>query len=259
MKNLLLTTLALSVLAVSQPAFAHSMVKSSNIEVGQIYSASPSNFDIIFAHQVGLAAVTIETPLGEVIDIDFKAPKGMGDTFSIPLPALDEGDYILNWRAIAKDGHVMSDKIDFSIGASEGHTADKHDMAKQVPASLPGSPESAVDAFGEALRSGDTATIEDMMLADVFIAEGGGAERSFAEYAGHHMPADIAFTAAMETTLKSRKTVNGPDMAIVISESEMHGMYKEKDVHSKMMETIALKKIDGQWKIAHIHWSSAKL
>ena len=115
MKKLLISALTVASLAVAAPAFAHSMVKSSNITADAVLETAPTSFDIVFAHKVGLAKIGIETPLGEVIEIDYTAPKGMGDTFSVPLPELDGGDYVLTWRAVAKDGHVMSGNIPFSI------------------------------------------------------------------------------------------------------------------------------------------------
>jgi mono/diheme cytochrome c family protein len=52
---------------------------------------------------------------------------------------------------------------------------------------------SVLDAFGDALQSGDTQTATRLMSPTVLIYEGGGAERSRDEYASHHMQADMAF------------------------------------------------------------------
>ena len=120
-------------------------------------------------------------------------------------------------------------------------------------------PAAVVDAFSAALKAGDAAALEKLLAPDVFIAESGGAERSFAEYAGHHMPADMAFTKAVTFTLKDRKTIEGHDMATIVSSSEVHGEYKGKKIHSTSMETMVLKRVDDAWRIAHIHWSSAEI
>lgn len=120
-------------------------------------------------------------------------------------------------------------------------------------------PEAAVEAYGAALRAGDEAALRALLAPDVIIAEGGGAERSLDEYAGHHMPADMAFTAAVDFSLKKRDVIAGGDLAVVISESEIHGNYKGEMIHSRVMETTVLRPIDGRWRIAHIHWSSAPI
>jgi len=125
--------------------------------------------------------------------------------------------------------------------------------------SYPETPEAVVDAYAAALRAGDEAAVRAMLAPDVIIAEAGGAERSVGEYAEHHMPADMAFTAAVEFSLKKRDVLQNADMATVISESQVHGTFREQTVHSRMMETMVLKMIDGRWRIAHIHWSSAPI
>lgn len=120
-------------------------------------------------------------------------------------------------------------------------------------------PASVVDAFGAALKAGDAAALENLLAPDVFIAESGGAERSFAEYAGHHMPADMAFSKAVSTTIKDRRIFEGGSLATVVTEAVSKGTYREKPVHSRLMETMTLQKSGDDWRIVHIHWSSAKI
>lgn len=150
---------------------------------------------------------------------------------------------------------------DHSHEAGEGQdeTPESATTTSASSAGYPATPAGVVDAFGAALKSGDAAMVERILLPDVLIAEGGGAERSFAEYAGHHMPADMAFTKAVESTLKDRKVIEGADMTTVVSSAQTHGGFQGKTIHSQMMETIVLKLVNGEWRIAHIHWSSAPL
>jgi ketosteroid isomerase-like protein len=120
-------------------------------------------------------------------------------------------------------------------------------------------PVGVVDAFSAALKAGDAAALEKLLAPDVFIAESGGAERSFAEYAGHHMPADIAFSKAVATTVKDRRVFENGSLATVVSEAVSKGTWRDKPVHSRLMETMTLQKTGDDWRIVHIHWSSAKI
>lgn len=120
-------------------------------------------------------------------------------------------------------------------------------------------PAAVVDAFGAALKAGDAATLEKLLAPDVFIAESGGAERSFAEYAGHHMPADIAFSKAVSTTINDRRVFEGGSLATVVTEAVSKGTWRDKPIHSRLMETMTLQKTGEDWRIVHIHWSSAKI
>ena len=116
-----------------------------------------------------------------------------------------------------------------------------------------------VDAFAAALRAGDAVTVEQLMAPDVIIAESGGVERSFAEYAAHHMPADMAFSAAVAFTLQQRDIIATDDTATVISRSEVRGQFQGRTVHSQSMETMELRRANGEWRIVHIHWSSSPI
>lgn len=125
------------------------------------------------------------------------------------------------------------------------------------PPAAPDTPAGTVDAFAAALRAGDQATVERLLAPDVVIAEGGGAERSLAEYASHHMSADMAFTGAVQFTIERREVIDSGDVATVISQSQAQGEFRGRPVHLRMMETMVLRRVEGAWRIAHIHWSSA--
>jgi uncharacterized membrane protein/ketosteroid isomerase-like protein len=171
------------------------------------------------------------------------------------------------------DGHhdeaaMVDDMMADSAGMDAGHDHSgeaAHDEDTDVQPSVApapsaaGSPEATADAFSAALRSGDKAAVRALTAPDVLVAEGGGLESSLDEYAGHHMPADMAFLAAVETTLMSRKVIAAGDMASVVSESQMHGTYKDKTVHAASMETMVRRREGDAWKIIHIHWSSAPI
>ncbi len=141
-------------------------------------------------------------------------------------------------------------------GAPDSSTAASVDA---MPIDYPETPEGVVDAFAGALRAGDEAAVRNFLVPNVVIAEGGGAERSVDEYAGHHMPADMAFTAAVDWSQKNRDSIVESEMATIITESQIHGSFNEKTIHSRMMETMVLVNSDGKWRITHIHWSSAPI
>ncbi|NHK29688.1 DUF4440 domain-containing protein [Parvularcula flava] len=169
----------------------------------------------------------------------------------------DHGDAVSGSNQDHEDEAHGDDHHEESSHGEDDHHADEAD--KTVSAAPAGSPESAVEAFSAALKAGDEQMVKALLLPDVIIAEGGGTERSFEEYAGHHMPADMAFTSAVETTLKDRQSIVSGDMATIISQSQLHGNVDGKTIHSSMMETMVLSKTDEGWRIAHIHWSSAPI
>ena len=143
-----------------------------------------------------------------------------------------------------------------SHAAGEEHPEASPVLEAERPAAAPGSPEAVVDAFGDALAAEDEAAVRALLAADVLIYESGGAERSLEEYAGHHMPADMAFVAAMDRQLTDRKVFIAGDFAVVTSMGRTRGTFGERQIDLLGTETMLLEKRHGNWVITHIHWSS---
>ena len=141
-------------------------------------------------------------------------------------------------------------------------------LAAQPPVAATGAPAAlsssalgaarTVDAFHAALRRGDTRSASNMLAGDVLIFEGGGVERSKAEYASHHLGADAAFTQAVPSVMTRRSGNAVGAMAWIASEGRTTGTYNGKLVDRVTAETMVLRRIGREWKIVHIHWSSAK-
>lgn len=113
-----------------------------------------------------------------------------------------------------------------------------------------------VDAFHAALARADGAAALAVLADDVLIFEGGYVERSKAEYASHHAPADAAYASAVPSKLEKRTAVADTDMVWITSESRATGRYKDKAVDQLTTETMVLRKTADGWRIVHIHWSS---
>ncbi|NNL88061.1 MAG: SnoaL-like domain-containing protein [Marinicaulis sp.] len=209
---------------------------------------------LVYGHGLGVSRMPVVT--GEGHDHEHAPGQGHGDDGSAE-PTSDH-----------EDGHDHDDAGDLAAGethdhgdnaAAEPETSDTASAAAFDADNYPATPEAVVDAYGAALRAKDATALRALLAPDVIVAEGGGAERSVEEYAGHHMPADMAFTAAVDFSLKKRDLIENGDLATVVSESQIHGTYKGENVHSRMMETMVLRRDDGRWRIVHIHWSSAPI
>lgn len=119
-----------------------------------------------------------------------------------------------------------------------------------------GTPAGTVNAFQAALKAGDGESARGFLDAGVLIYESGFVERSAEEYAGHHMPADMAFVGAMTIELISQTETTSGDMATVISETRTFGTFNDKDYNLQGTGTMVLRRDGEGWKITHIHWSS---
>ena len=113
-----------------------------------------------------------------------------------------------------------------------------------------------VDAFHAALGSGDADAVLALLAEDVMILEEGGAERSREEYAGHHLPADMAFAAATEAEVTRRAAWIEGDTAWVLTEGRTSGQFNGRAIDRLTAETVILQRHADGWRIRHIHWSS---
>lgn len=113
-----------------------------------------------------------------------------------------------------------------------------------------------VERFGQALANADFATVEALLAEDVLILETGGAERSRAEYLGHHAKADARFLAGAQSTLVRRRARIDGDLAWVGSEREVRTHKDGKPATHASTETMVLRNTPQGWRIVHIHWSS---
>ena len=115
-----------------------------------------------------------------------------------------------------------------------------------------------VDRFHAGLRGGDTRGALTLLADDALIFEGGGVEVGKAEYAAHHAGADTEFSKAVTAKQERRWARVAGSIAWVATESRMNGIFRGRSIDNrKMTETMVLKRIEGRWRIAHIHWSMA--
>lgn len=147
----------------------------------------------------------------------------------------------------------------------EGHSHDEGSIEEEnsEPVDLANfdtaTPVGTVNAFHAALEAKDGVTAESFLAPDVLIYESGYVESSAEEYAGHHMPADMAFVAAMSRETISQTEMVSGDLALITTEGRTFGTFNDKDYNLQGTETMVLRKIDGIWKITHIHWSSHQI
>lgn len=119
-------------------------------------------------------------------------------------------------------------------------------------------PTEVVATFHEALARGDLTQASALLSPSVEIFESGYVERSRAEYAGHHLPADIQFAKATTTRVLSQHEQAGGNLAVVRRETETTGNHRGRPVHLLGTETVLLERDGDGWLISHVHWSSRK-
>jgi ketosteroid isomerase-like protein len=118
-------------------------------------------------------------------------------------------------------------------------------------------PAATVDAFHDALRSGDAKAAMELLAPDAMILENGFAQ-SRAEYERHHLHEDIEFARAVPSIRSVLNAQIDGNVAWITSTSLTKGTFHEREIDSGGVELMVLSKSPQGWRIRVIHWSSRK-
>ena len=129
-RNFLLTIL----ITLPMVANAHSPLSSSSPQDGETLDAPPIEIVMDFKSPAKLIKVELKKStskqgnsfLGGLFGGDDGESVPLGESFLmsmnarqiIPMPSLGGGDYLLSWRAMGEDGHVIKGKLTFKVGST---------------------------------------------------------------------------------------------------------------------------------------------
>lgn len=112
-KRLLL--LAVPLLVCAGVVHAHTHLKASMPSDKAVLGSPPSAVMLHFSGPTRLTALSIQKE-GDTESKDVKPlPKNTSPDLNIPLSPLAPGKYLMTWRAVGGDNHVMSGKLQFTV------------------------------------------------------------------------------------------------------------------------------------------------
>lgn len=145
MRTLRLSVTMLAALA-AQSALAHTELAATVPADRATLAAAPENVELQFSEPVRLTALTVQKDGAAKQNLG-PLPSGNSGKFSVALPAgLGDGHYVVGWRALSEDTHVMSGEFMFAIGAAAA--ADAH--TGHAPAAAPAAPAAPAPAGQDA-------------------------------------------------------------------------------------------------------------
>jgi copper transport protein len=113
---------ALVLVGCSAFAFAHAKLVKADPADGSTVKVVPTKFVLTFGEPAKLTALSLQK--------DSEPPRKIGPLptdasaeISIPAPKLAPGKYVLSWRVVGDDGHVLPGKLSFTVGASPAATS----------------------------------------------------------------------------------------------------------------------------------------
>lgn len=115
MKAPLFSALVLACGLIAVPAFAHGGMVETSIHDQAKLAAAPPSLTVTFEHDSAITSVSLMTAEKKPLAIAFKPSKDFAKEYTIPLPQLSKGSYVLSWKSVAKDGHAMPGAIRFTV------------------------------------------------------------------------------------------------------------------------------------------------
>lgn len=122
--------LAAVLLGASALVQAHTHLKESLPAEGSVVNTPPANIVLKFSGTARVTSLTLQKDGGAEEKL---APLPTEPTAEVSVPAgkLAPGKYVVNWRVVSSDNHVMSGKLSFTVDPkatpSAGKAEHKHD------------------------------------------------------------------------------------------------------------------------------------
>ena len=108
------TFLLATVALVPGLALAHAHLEMTIPAADSSIVEMPAQVMLHFSEAVKITAATIEKE-GGTDKVELKAPADAKAVNQIAAPKLSPGVYLLNWRGLGKDGHVMNGTVRFTV------------------------------------------------------------------------------------------------------------------------------------------------
>jgi len=112
-------------IAYTAGASAHTHLKEAVPADGSTVSASPKHIMLTFSEPTRITALTLQKE-GEAAQKLAPLPTDASAHVMVPAPTLAPGKYTVNWRAVGTDNHVMSGKVEFTVGGPAASAAPTH-------------------------------------------------------------------------------------------------------------------------------------
>ena len=120
---------------VAGSAVAHTELAETVPANGATIAEAPESLQLRFSEAVRLTALSVQKDGGQKQSLG-PLPAAATAEFSVALPAsIDDGHYVVSWRALSEDTHVMTGEFMFVVG--DGSHANHADASAAEPLATP--------------------------------------------------------------------------------------------------------------------------
>jgi methionine-rich copper-binding protein CopC len=98
-------------------AEAHAHLRGATPAPGSVVAAAPSRIVLDFSEAARLTAAWISRNDGTREKLG-PLPQQASAEIAVPLPALAPGQYVISWRVVGDDGHIVPGQLRFTVAAA---------------------------------------------------------------------------------------------------------------------------------------------
>jgi methionine-rich copper-binding protein CopC len=106
---------ALALSLAASLALAHAHLQKAVPADGGVVSAAPASVLLTFSEPARLTACWLQKEGGPKQKIE-PLPTAPAQQISVPMPRLEPGTYVLSWRVMGDDTHIVPGQIRFTVG-----------------------------------------------------------------------------------------------------------------------------------------------
>ena len=97
-------------------ASAHARTERTVPPDGANLEATPQTIEMHFDKEVFVTVVEMRDMLGQYHPLDWEQGRSARKLVATPFDTLPNGGYIVHWRGLSSDGHVVTGSFEFTIG-----------------------------------------------------------------------------------------------------------------------------------------------
>lgn len=112
MKTILLAGI-IGIMATS--AMAHSPLSGTTPANETVITEAPTEVILNFKGEIRLTRLSMTHAGTHSVDLDLSAFKGFVSDYAVPLEAMGDGTYVIDWRGLGADGHAMNGTFSFVV------------------------------------------------------------------------------------------------------------------------------------------------
>ena len=110
--------IALALIFITGVAWAHAKLLKAGPAPGSVVSVAPKQFVLSFGEPARLTALSLKKDAEAARKLG-PLPGSSATQIAVPAPPLAPGKYVLSWRAVGDDGHVVPGQLSFTVGTQK--------------------------------------------------------------------------------------------------------------------------------------------